>query len=178
MNYNQLQSAALGNLSNPRNTIPVNTVFFGNTTGGYQMSNIAQKTSGNYFNLSLKADSEELREVFTRSRLSFVVERPHLLRMYVGAARTSAVRIILQAVLLALWGIFTGLATVIFLNNTKLFFAFLLPRVFISILMSTLFAVILARASIDIGTAARALLALGNCLLFLPTYSWGAHVYR
>jgi hypothetical protein len=177
VDYTKLQSAALGNTENLRNAVPVSTVYFGDALGGYQMSNIAQKTGGNYLHLSLDVDSSELREVFTRSRASFSFERPHLLQMYAGPARTSMLRIIMQALLLSLWGIFTGLATVVFLNNSRLFTAFLIPRAIVSVLISTIFVVILAGANINAVLPLRALLAGGFCLLYLPTFSWDTDVY-
>jgi len=107
-----------------------------------------------------------------------ITQRPHLLLQYYGAGKESALRIVLQVFLLSLWGIFMGIATAIFLNNNKLFKAFVIPRAIVSIAISAIFALVLVYvdAGFDISMPARALLPIGTCLLYLPTYSWNTNV--
>ncbi|MCL2577109.1 MAG: VWA domain-containing protein [Defluviitaleaceae bacterium] len=101
-------------------------------------------------------------------------ERPHLLLAFDGSGeRGGAMKIAVHALLMSLWGIFTGIAVVVFLNNSKLFTTFLIHRIIVSIVISTIFAIMMADADIITNLAARALLALGVCLLYLPTFSWG-----
>jgi len=98
----------------------------------------------------------------------------HLLLRVEGVGRDNVVRIVLQSILLSLWGIATGIAVVLFLNNSRLVKSFLVPRIIVSIVIAAVFAVVMALADMDYSMAARALFATSTCLLYLPTYTWGA----
>ena len=99
--------------------------------------------------------------------------RPHLLLVPGEPNADSALRIAIQSLMLALWGAFIGLAVVLFLNNSKLFGSFFIPKVIVSILVSAAFSVMMAHLDVDINMTARGLFAVGMCLLYLPTFSWG-----
>jgi hypothetical protein len=110
-------------------------------------------------------------------------ERPHLLLLYTGPSQDSLLRVVIQAFSLSLWGILTAIAVAIFLNNSKLFTAFVIPRAIISIVLSATFAIVLSIPGLEIGygisldVPMRALLAVSTCLLFLPTYRWDGYGY-
>jgi Ca-activated chloride channel family protein len=173
IDYSELQAAALGDIDNAKNRIPVNTIYYsGLPVGGYQMSSIAQKTGGTYFYMGADSEDLKLRDVFTHSRSIFTVEKPHLLQSYFGAARDSALRIILQVLFLSLLLFFTGILVVVFLNNNRLIKHYLIPKAVVSIIVAVTFTLILVKTETDAGAAARILLAAGFCLMYLPTYSW------
>jgi hypothetical protein len=111
---------------------------------------------------------------FEFSRGHFVP--PHLLLHYSGPGITNVLRIGLQTLLLSLWGIFSGLAVVIYLNNSRLFSDFLVPRILVSVVLSLAFVLVMAFAGANISMVARLLLAFGTCLLYLPIFSWNQGV--
>jgi hypothetical protein len=165
--------ASAGDYDNPKNMIPVNTIYYAPSSfGGYEMKNIARDTGGNYFYLNDENGDVTMRDVFSHSRRNFTVEQPHLLHAYAGAARQSVVRIILQALFLGLWGTLTAAAVSIFLNNNRLIKSFVIPRAVISFVCAAVFAVVLAGPGILGGMPARALLIVSMCIMFLPTFSW------
>ena len=138
---------------------------------------LADLTDGTFSNLGPASPSAgpvlslEERTVIQESAAWW--ENPHLLLPFDGAGERSVPRIAVHASLLALWGIFTGLAAALALNNNKLYKVFLVPRIFVSIVISAIFAVMMASADMSLGRPGRGLLALGLCLLFMPTYNWG-----
>jgi hypothetical protein len=153
--------------------IPVNTIYFSKSQmGGSQMSMIAQKTGGKYYYLDDSFDEVSMRDAFTHSRAIFKADSPHLLQRYVGTARRSPVRVVLQVLFLGIWGALTSVAVLIFLNNNRLLKSFVLSRVIISFVCAIIFAIILILPEGDVGMPARALLALSMCVMFLPTYRW------
>ena len=105
-------------------------------------------------------------------------EHPHLLIGFDGAGEPTILSMAFQAFLLSLWGIFTGIATVVFLNNNKLFSSFLIPRIIVSIVMAAAFAMLLSVAGLGMAMPLRGLLAIATCVLYLPTYSWGHDAVR
>ena len=172
VDYTQLQRASLSDADNPKTSIPVNTIYYASSSeGGYQMSSIAQITGGTYFYMGVDGGKESLRDAFKHSRSIFSISKLHLLQSYLGLSRTLPARIILQALFLSLWGIFTGVLVVVFLNNNRLIRHYLYVKVGVSILIGILFTV-LTVASANYEMPARAALAAGMCIMFLPTYSW------
>lgn len=107
--------------------------------------------------------------------LVILYESPHLIVTYDNPGDGLVLRIILRAVLLSLWGVFTGVATCIFLNNDNLFKRFLFPRIIVSVVIATAVAILLSQPGLGVGVLARGLMALATCLLYLPTYNWGAY---
>lgn len=174
VNYVQLQRQSLGALDKPRTSIPVNTVYYASGPfGGYQMSMIAQKTGGTYFYVGTDCDETTLRDVFSHSRSIFAVAKPHLLQSYYGSSRTSFLRIILQILILSIWGIFTGVLVVVFLNNKRLIKHYLYTKVAVSIVFAIIFTVLLTAASgNDNRATAMVLLTAGMCIIYVPTYAW------
>ncbi|MCL2573826.1 MAG: hypothetical protein FWE34_04645 [Defluviitaleaceae bacterium] len=126
-----------------------------------------------FWAMHIQPDPQPLAPVLS----ALVMESPHLLLTHAGPGQTDVLRIVLQSVMLSLWGIFLGVAVMIFLNNNKLMTSFLIPRIAVSIVISVSFALLLAYTSMDLSLAARGLLALGTCLLFLPTFSWDINTY-
>jgi Ca-activated chloride channel family protein len=182
VDYDLLQREALGDIREPGEMIPINTIYysrsqFGAQLGGRQMSMIAQKTGGTYFYLDDSFEQVEMRDVFQHSYDTFAVEQPHLLHRYFGAALRSPVRIILQVLCLGIWGALTSVAVLVFLNNVRLLRSFVIMRVAISFVCSIIFAIILILPERDIGAPVRAILALSMCLMFLPTYRWDSGSY-
>ena len=173
MDYAQLQKASLGDVEDPKTSIPVNTIYYASTPlGGYQMSTIAQKTGGAYFYIGVDSDEIALRDVFTHSRSIFTGEKPHLLQPYYGVSRTSPLRIILQILFLAIWGIFTGVLVVVFLNNNKLIRHYLYAKIVVSFVFAVIFAVLMIASGADNRMTPMALLAAGMCITYVPTYTW------
>ena len=173
IDYAQLQKASHGDAGNPKSSIPVNTIYYASSSlGGYQMSSIAQMTGGTYFYMGVDSDEITLRNAFKHSRSIFSIEKPHLLQSYYGLSRTSPVRIILQTLFLAIWAIFTGVLVVVFLNNNRLIKHYLFVKVGVSILIGILFSVLMVVSDTDYVLPARAVLAVGMCIMYLPTYSW------
>jgi len=184
MDYDRIRTASLGDTTNPRNRIPVNTVFFGPEHGRFEMENIAAVTDGYFFHLGTQANPNEIRDLFSTARRAAFIGQPHLLQLYARPAQTALPRIAMQAALLSTWGIMTGLAVVIFLNNTRLYKHFFISRIFVSVAVSVIFAwllsipglsfVRLGQTDFDVDLFVRGLFALGMCILWLPTYSWGS----
>ena len=173
MDYGQLQNASIGDVDDLKTSIPVNTIYYSSTPlGGYQMSTIAQMTGGAYFYIGVDGDEIALRDAFTHSRSIFKVENPHLLKPYYGASRTSPLRIILQILFLAIWGIFTGVLVVIFLNNNRLIKHYLYAKIAISLVLAGIFAVLMITSGAVNRMTAMALLAAGMCFMYVPTYTW------
>lgn len=173
VDYDRLQKASLGDVDDPKTRIPVNTIYYASTpVGGYQMSSIAQMTGGKYFYMGVDSEEIALRDAFKHSRSIFTTENPHLLKPYFGFSRTSPVRIILQSLFLVIWGIFTGVLVVVFLNNSRLIKDYLFVKIGISVLTGILFSVLLAASEAGYEMAARAVLAAGMCIMYLPVYSW------
>jgi uncharacterized membrane protein YwzB len=105
-------------------------------------------------------------------------EIPNLLLPHNYPGQAGVGRIVLHTVFLAMWGIFTGIAVSIFLNNSRLFQAFLIPRAIVSLVLALAVAYLLSSSETNIGMPARGLLAVYTCLLYLPTYRWDANVYK
>jgi len=180
MNWNSLAYASRGDRSNHRNAIPVSAIFFGdpNHSGADKMLRVAETTGGAFSLLELSAVDDGFEDLFSRARADFEHRRPHLLMEYFGPGSNSVLRIISQILLLAVWGIFIGVAVVVFLNNMRLKTAFLLPRVIVSLLAAVAFAFVvnITNPYLDFGFVARGIFALAICLLYLPTYSWGENI--
>lgn len=173
MDYVQLQKTSLGDVDDPKTSIPVNTIYYASTPlGGYQMSLIAQKTGGTYFYIGVDSDEIALQDVFTHSRSIFTVEKPHLLQPYYGVSRTSPLRIILQIMFLVIWGIFTGVLVVVFLNNKRLIRHYLYAKIVASLVFAVIFTVLMIASGADNRMMAMALLAAGMCITYVPTYTW------
>ena len=152
-------------------------------TGGHPLmisafEEIAEYTGGVFVNVEPAWHGGGVAPVLVVQELITWWERPHLLLGFDGAGEPTILSIIFQAFLLSLWGIFTGIATVVFLNNNKLFGSFLIPRIIVSIVMATTFAVLLSVAGFGMGMPLRGLLAVATCVLYLPTYSWGHDAVR
>ena len=173
IDYSQLQSACVGDAENPKTSIPVNTIYYSSMPiGGYQMSMIAQKTGGAYFYLGVNSDEIALRDAFTHSRSIFKIEKPHLLQPYYGASRSSPIRIILQILFLAIWGIFIGILEIVFLNNNRLIKHYLYAKIAVSLVFAGIFTIMLITSGAANGMGAMLLLVAGFCIIFIPTYVW------
>lgn len=172
VDYAQLQKASLGDANYPKASIPVNTIYYASTEeGGYQMRSIAEITGGTYFYMGIDSQEVSLRDAFKHSRSIFTVKELHLLRSDPGLFRTVPARIIFQALLLSVWGVFTGVLVVVFLNNNRLIRHYLYGKIGLSVIVGILFSVLMVMAG-HFERPARAVLAAGMCLMFLPTYSW------
>jgi Ca-activated chloride channel family protein len=168
-----LQKASLGNIRDPKSRIPVNTIYFSSSPlGGYQMSTIAQKTGGAYFYMDTSQQQMSLQDIFTYARSMISIEKPHLIQSYFGVARLSGFRIFLQILFFFLWGFFTGASAVLFLNNTRLINHYLFTKAAASVGIAILFAAIMVWGESDMGVTARAVLAAGMGVMYLPTYAW------
>ena len=171
--YDTLVPLSVGDIDNPKNRIPVNTIYYSRSPyGGYEMSTIAQKTGGEYYYMGMDQEDVSLRNVFRHSRNIFKIEKPNLIQPYYGVARTSPLRIALQIIFITMWGLLSGILVIIFLNNNKLFKHFLLPKIIISLVFAAAFAVIMMHPSSNAGVIARILLAVNMCAIYLPTYRW------
>lgn len=172
VNYAQLQKASTGDADNPKTIIPVNTIYYASTAeGGYQMSSIAETTGGTYFYMGVNSKKIALRDAFKYSRSIFSMKKLHLLRSYSGLYRNAPFRIILQALFLSVWGVFSGVLVVVFLNNNRLIRHFLYGKIALSVIMGIVFSVLMIMGG-GYEKPARAALAAGMCMMFLPTYSW------
>ena len=179
VDYARVRNASIGDASNTRNRIPVNTIFFSTSPlGGYQMNTIAEETGGQYFHLGVREAPADLRNVFNRSRSEFRWNtNQHLIKSSTWSEGNTAVRIVLRIVLLAIWGVFSGAFVVIFLNNSRLLKHFLIPKTIIAVICSIAFTIILLNAGTGsgqdtAGKLGRALLAAGMCIMYPPTYRW------
>lgn len=172
VDYAQLQEASLGDANSPKSSIPVNTIYYASTEeGGIQMQTIAEITGGTYFYMGIDSKEVALRDAFKYSRSIFTVKELHLLRSDSGLFRNAPVRIILQALLLSVWGIFIGVLVVVFLNNNRLIRHYLYGKIGLSVIFGILFAVLMTMDG-NLERLARVALVAGMCLMFLPTYSW------
>jgi Ca-activated chloride channel family protein len=173
VDYDQLLEASLGDDEDVKQRIPVNTIYYASDPlGGYQMSTIAQKTGGAYFYMGLEQDGVSLRDAFTHSRSLVTVEQPHLIQSYFGPMREAPVRILLQGLFLVLWGVFSGVLVVVFLNNNRLIPHYLYVKIGVSVAAGVALTLILLTSDADMGMTARAVLAVSMCTLYLPTYRW------
>ena len=179
VDYSRVRNASIGDVSNPRNRIPVNTIYFSiSPLGGYQMNTIAEETGGRYFHLGVREAPADLRNVFSRSRSEFRWNtNQHLIKSSTWSQGNTVAKVILRIVLLAMWGAFLGVFVVIFLNNNRLIKHFLIPKIVVAVICSVVFTVILLNAGTGPGQDAagklgRALLAAGMCIVYLPTYRW------
>lgn len=147
LNYNMIRSAARSNLDEYDRQIPVNTIYYtdGPGAGGYQMSRIARDTGGHY----MTAGSDVLRDVFNISRKSYKQESLNLLEATYGERRASPLRILMQALFIAVWGLTSAFAVLMILSTRKLVFPFFMPKVIISIVCGVLFALLLLAAKTD-----------------------------
>ena len=173
INYSQLQRVSLGDAGNYKNRVPVNTIYYASSPlSGSQMSLIAQKTGGVYCYMGFGDDEMKLQDAFTHSRSIYEVERPHLLQSYFGDARDFALRVVLQVLFLALWGVLIGGMIVIFLNNNRLIGDYLILKIIVSFVFAIVFGVLMLTSDIDAGALGRALLVVGMCIMYLPIYRW------
>ena len=174
ISYDLIRRASVGDAGNPKNSIPVNTIYYSpSPLSGSHMNLVAQNTGGTYVHVGVGGDAGLLQDVFKRSRTEFKIDSPHLIRAYYGPARGSAFRIFLQILFLALWGVFSGVMITVFLNNHHLFRHFLIQRIAVAVLCGAAFTLMLLRMEGDFaGILGRGLLAAGMCVMCLPTYRW------
>ena len=173
VNYNLITKASVGELSNEKNRIPVNTIYFSNSSlHGYQMNTIAQRTGGIYYHMGTDRADVVLNNVFNYSRSIFKIETPHLLQPYWGPARNSAVRVILQSIFLSIWGVLLGVLVMVSLNNQRLFKHYLILKIIVSVFFGTAVTVVFIIPYDFSGVISRMILAASACLMYLPVYKW------
>ena len=175
INYDRIRSASIGNASNSRNRIPVNTIYFSQSVlSGYQMNTIAEITGGQYYHLGVGGDPSELRNAFSKSRAEFNFQTDrHLIKSSTWSESNIIIRAVIRIVLLSAWGVFSGIFVVVFLNNNRLFKHFLVAKIVVSIICAIAFTIILQNMNTDFGSRiGRGLLAAGMCVMYLPTYRW------
>ena len=170
LDFNQIRKAARGDVDGDDRQIPVNTIYYspGFALGGYQMSRIARDTGGQY----MLADASQLVNMFTVSRQSYARENLNLLDMTYGPRRNSPVRIAVQALFIASWGVLSAFFLLMMLSTKKLITPFFVPKTILCILGGVLFAVLLLPADADgIGLRfIRIIPALMIGLVICPSY--------
>ena len=175
IDYNRLRRDSEGDSSNPRNAIPVNTIFFSpwEYSGGH-MERIAEETGGVYLYIGVGDDASTLREAFTLSRSELIInDRLHLIKYNTLDESRTPLKIILRALFLILWGVLSGIFIVVFLNNSLLIKHFLIPKIIVTVLFAIACTVIMHQIDTEFGSMiARALLSVSLCTLYLPTYRW------
>lgn len=175
INYDLIRNAAVGTSGKLQSSIPVNTIYYSaSPLSGSHMSLIAQNTGGEYYHVGVNDDPAFLREAFTRSRSEFELNNElHMIKYNIGPEGRTVWKIILRVLFLALWGALSGVFVVVFLNNSLLFKHFFIFKVIVSVVCGVIFTFIMLDVNTDVqGMMARAFLAFGMCVMYLPTYRW------
>lgn len=172
ISYDLIRRVSFGDLNNPKNSIPVNTIYYSTSPiSGSHMKLIAQNTNGKYVHVGVGGDAALLQDAFKRSRTEYTADSPHLIQAYFEPAHNSALRVFLQILFITLWGVFSGVLVTVFLNNNRLIRHFLIPKVIVSLICAIAFAVLMMGIDSN-AIAGRALLAASMCVMYLPTYRW------
>ena len=183
IDFIRVRRESMGNTANPSNAIPVNTIFLSESPlmSGHQMLRIADDTGGEYIHLDVRDDPSELRSAFSRSRETSLnwLDDQHLIHGTPGADEDLIIRTVIRVALLLLWGVMFSIFVVLFLNNNRLIKHFLILKLVVVFVCTLAFPFIIL--FIEGGYAnmiARAVLVLGICILFPPTYSWDINEFR
>lgn len=175
IDYDRIREASLGKTGKPEECIPVNTIYYSSSPmNGSHMILLAESTGGEYIHVGFDDDVSVLRNVFTQSRTSFKWgSNQHLIKYNIGPDSKTAIKVILRALFLTLWSVLAGVFIVLFMNNNNLIKHFLIPRIIVSVICGVAFSLIMLNFDSSIGgTLARALLSVGICVMYLPTYRW------
>jgi Ca-activated chloride channel family protein len=168
VDYNRIQTEARGRIETPEEQIPVNTIYYASSSmGGYQMNHIAQVTGGTYF---YSYDRLELADIFRTSRSMYTIEKPHLLQTCLSILRNHPVRITLQILFIAMWGVLIGGMVTLMLDNSNLFRSFFIPRVIVSVVMAVLFVALMNTVPTLLTGFLRVVPVLMMSIFVLPTY--------
>ena len=140
IDYDAIRRASEGDRENPKNIIPVNTIFYSPPhLNGSHMETVANITGGNYIHVRLGDDVNSLQDIFIESKRSFELESAHLIKSYTGLARYSPLRLILQGLFVMIWMVFAGVFVIVFLNNDNLFRHFFIPRIIVAAVIAVIF---------------------------------------
>jgi hypothetical protein len=191
IDFYELENMSAGDTRNPRNRIPINTIYLGPASdywfgGTTHMERIADMTGGVY--MPLRPGDAAIGNMFNESLNFWRRTELNLLSSRKGEFSFSPLRIILHGVFFVMWGILSGLMVVLFLNNNRLWKHYFVPKIIVTVVFAAVAAALFAvfgsnpRPFFDIslgifgfdfaGVIPRLVLVAGLCVMYPPTYNW------
>jgi hypothetical protein len=164
-----LRKLARGNINEPTQQIPVNTLSYANGWG-MQMRKIAEMTGGTYSDIEGNVIPVD---VFEMIRSSYRTENPDLLRTTYGVTRDNPIRIIAQILIVFAWGMMSVMFVYLLLNNNLLKVSFVIPKAIFAFVCAAAFTFLLLLTGEDVQMEfwLRLIPTAMICLLFIPTYT-------